>query len=1223
MNHTLGKLGRVSLLGSIVLLPAHLFAQDSDEPAFELSPFEVTSAGSIGYQARDTLAGTRLRTDLRDVANAVQVINQQFLQDTGATDSQSLLQYTTNTEVGGLAGNFSGVGDAASPDDNSARTNPQSNTRVRGLDSADNTRNFFLTEIPWNGYNVERVDIQRGANAVLFGIGSPAGIINADLIRAQYYNRGKIEFRYGSHGSVRANFDVNQQIIEDELAIRVAGVHDHTKYKQDPAYQKDRRLYLTARWDPSFLSNDWVSTTINVTGETGSIRANRPRILPPEDRITPWFNELGQMTVDPRIVNGSSFLEYERLGFPSSYGVTERIFTNSANVGQANPNYSPWINRFAPIFGPVAIFNDPNSAQHDPMISQVQGVEFATPRPAPAPPPAPSLPFTQWVGVTSYSDYGVRADLPGSSIGAIKNRSLTDRNIFDFYNNLLDGSTKYENDDFNAYNIAISQSFLQNMFGLEFVYDSQSVKRENIQTLAEDGYAIYVDMQEYLYYSDHGRDALLSPGIANPNVGRPFVAARGRNGNRQEIDSESFRVTAFTNLDFKEILDRDDALTRLIGRHVITGLYTQNQRRQDNFSWYHSEVGDDYLERRLVGGASFGSGERQVATLSYLGGDMRGLTPDQVSLSRINAPRVVQSGTTQLFDWTIADQDVPRNPVDLSRYVGYREAELPVLHSQSGDRLRLMNPSGTNMEKVVTSSKVLVWQGFLLNGIVVPTVSWREDTQTSARSGASPIASRAANNDGALIFTDPDWYVPSGPGDVGANRTWNRVKDDNVSWGVVVHAPEFVTRHLPYGLNLSVFYNDSSNFRPDASRVDLFGRPVPSPIGSTKDYGFTLSALNDRYVLKVNWYESEVQNANLAGAIENNYIVGFGEAWGYQFARMAQESIRQGEAGQDVSIAAWNTNYALVEEENPADPDGPPILVDYLPGRYLAYEPMPGQTFEEAYAEQQLAIDTLLANPPPQEFKDAWGFDFESWEAGPRDSFVSPTGLTGNLAVLSTNRSEGVEVEFSAQITPNWNLTFNVARTKAIRDDIADNYAVWVEDRFQLYQGPAGDVRMWNGSASNAVGETVRAKFTREFYGNYMQQRQLQGSVIPENRKYRFNVVTNYSFNEGALRGFNVGGAYRWQDRQVIAYPVLPDPITEWSYDINNPIMSPTESDFDFWVGYTRPINEKIDWRIQLNVRNAFSSNKLIPVSAQPDGSPGIFRIKEGMTWFVTNTFSF
>ncbi|MEO6002090.1 MAG: hypothetical protein ABIZ04_05995, partial [Opitutus sp.] len=84
---------------------------DDQDEAIVLSPFVVDATeDSGGYQAKSTLAGTRVRTDLKDIASSISVVTKQFLQDTGAKNSADLLVYTTNTEVGGLGGNFSSTG---------------------------------------------------------------------------------------------------------------------------------------------------------------------------------------------------------------------------------------------------------------------------------------------------------------------------------------------------------------------------------------------------------------------------------------------------------------------------------------------------------------------------------------------------------------------------------------------------------------------------------------------------------------------------------------------------------------------------------------------------------------------------------------------------------------------------------------------------------------------------------------------------------------------------------------------------------------------------------------------------------------------------------------------------------------------------------------------------------------------------------------------------------
>src|SRR5690606_15722605 len=101
----------------------------------------------------------------------------------------------------------------------------------------------------------------------------------------------------------------------------------------------------------------------------------------------------------------------------------------------------------------------------------------------------------------------------------------------------------------------------------------------------------------------------------------------------------------------------------------------------------------------------------------------------------------------------------------------------------------------------------------------------------------------------------------------------------------------------------------------------------------------------------------------------------------------------------------------------------------------------------------------------------------------------------------------------------------------------------------------------------------------------------------PEIRDWRFNLVTNYQFTDGPLGGFNLGGGYRWQDDVVIGYPLMTGTDGETTFDLDNPYRGPSEDNVDLWVGYGRALSDKVDWRIQLNVRNVFDGNSLIPIS--------------------------
>jgi len=104
------------------VVPNATFAQPPPAPAgrsygwaakeAKMEPFTVTAGEDKGYTATSTLAGTRVRTDLKDISSSISVVTDQFLKDTGATNNQALLTYSANTEVAGLNKNPSAGGNA-------------------------------------------------------------------------------------------------------------------------------------------------------------------------------------------------------------------------------------------------------------------------------------------------------------------------------------------------------------------------------------------------------------------------------------------------------------------------------------------------------------------------------------------------------------------------------------------------------------------------------------------------------------------------------------------------------------------------------------------------------------------------------------------------------------------------------------------------------------------------------------------------------------------------------------------------------------------------------------------------------------------------------------------------------------------------------------------------------------------------------------------------------
>lgn len=1162
---------------------------EAEEETIILSPFIVDAAEDVDtYRATATLAGTRIRTELKDVGSAISVVTSQFLQDTGATGNETLLQYTTNTEVGGLQGNFANTGGRSETTE--GRLRPHENTRVRGLTRADNTRDFFLTDIPWDSYNVGRVDLQRGPNSILFGLGSPAGIVNASLNPASFQDSNTIEARFGSYGSYRGSIDLNKVLLEDQLAVRLAGVNDKTFHRQEPAFSHSRRLYGALILDPQVLRKGSARTSIRVNFETGHITANRPRVTAPRDGLTPWFDPatsypggnqsfaaLNKRTFNAATLNDTS---PEVMAEDPNAGVGSRTINS-----EPNPRWSPYVNNGAggQIYDQVTTwFSDSgNSAQGGLFMPSQTSVGL---------PEGVSFPWYVYMGISPYLVAANYLELPGTSIGAVKNNTINDRRIFDSFNLLIDGPNKRELTDFNAFNAALSQTFFNNQLGVELAYDTQNYHDEVNQLLGGDP-LLSVDIM-----------ATLPDGRVNPNAGRAFVAGAPNSSNGRWTERSAFRVTGFGELDFNDVM-KDSKLGNALGRHVFTGLYMQQRRDVETRSWYNFAHQHGYIQN-VEGSID----SRRVNSIHYLSPNLASASLPDLNIGNIRSIQRPTSGTiaggNPIYAFITAPRPDAEPPYTRDDIIGWQPADITILNGLDGtDRNSLYGNASKFRDDV--ESEAFVWQAYLFDGILVPTFGRRRDVAESFNAG-----DEYTNPDQTVIINDPRWTLPTGPDDprLGTrNIKYSKETGYSTSWSVVLHTPDSIRDRLPTRAGISLFYNESSNFEAAGGRTDVFGNVIPSPTGETEDYGFVLSLLDDRLNLKVNWYKTSVTNASLDGGGVGNlnavYRVGLNENWGRAFANWAL-----------LGIEGFNRNFA---REDPSDPNSPLIDPEI---EVLRYQPAPGETVAQAYERQMTAINTLLANPPPANFAEHWQIQLDQdWAGGwgTHQGAVQPS----TLAVTGDTESEGVEFEVVAAPTRNWNIAINASKTRAQRFNMAESFATWVEERAEFFRGPGGQVQLWGPEWGQ---QTVGGIWLQEFYSSYQLYRLLEESDVPELRPWRFNAVTNYTFSEGILRNVNIGGAYRWQDKSVIGFALTTDPETgEEMYDISRPHTGPTEDALDLWVGYERRLTSEINWRIQLNVRNVFSEDDFIPIATQPDGSMAVGRIPEPTVWTITNTFRF
>jgi hypothetical protein len=1177
------------ILAQVAPNPAPTKDDTSDE-VIELSPFSVSASDEKeGYQVKDTLAGTRVRTELRDVASSISVVNKQFMNDTGVKKAEDLLVYTTNTEVGGLYGNYSGMGGGTTYDESSKLIRPSSNNRVRGLDAADGTRDYFMTEIPWDGYNVDRVDLQRGPNSILFGVGSPAGIVNASMNSAAFKTANSFEIRVDGHGSLRNAADFNYVALPNTLAIRVAVLDDNTNYRQKPAFNHDRRSYVAVRYDPKLFGHS-SHTTIKANFESGDVKANRPRMMPPVDALTPWFATtpvaksgvpaLNKLTLDPNTTW-------------NTVNNTNAIASMSGFLGRLhNANMASWYNAgsstptrvMTPIAGTLASINASG-------VVDGKGID--------------AIPFTHLWAVSGYSMFASHSKnaMPGGSY--YSNYSITDSSVFDFYSKLMDGENKQEWQDWKAGNISLSQSFLDNRAGFEMVYDTQAYNEGQSSIFGSGEYMITVDM-----------NTKLADGNANPNVGRPAIGSNGQYGNSStSISRDNLRLTTFVDIKASDFLEKG-VLTRMLGHHVITGLVSEEQKVTKTRSWVRYAVEEQFAKDtgQLT---ALDQGARQWEYLVYLGQSMvnkssaSGMNLSNLNMtiaptptttlryydSRWNAGTTVDPAAVFTYPDINADGSITQTTSTQSEnpanYKGWTTGTYKTLSADNGDIDKLTNRYAG--QKKVVNSQAFTWQGYMFDDVFVPVFGWRRDIIR----GKAAMADLDANKVVSSYKLAFDQATPT------------KTVGESKSWGGVLHTPKSIRNRLPGKTDISVFYNRSENFKADAARADIAGNIIDNPRANTKEYGVAVSTLEDKLTLKVTWYKTRMKNADLGYS-----KAGFGDNLYYAWA-----------------VPTWIATHALclLDASNNTDGGGWP------------WDNVAGVWNDDAhtsrnYARMKTIVKDVFTNfPASQAYLDEYGIPFnlakmhsnnESdwvaavpkanfWDLGLQPTYKEAFRSTGTGAVATVDTlSKGVEYELSAQPTKNLSISINASKTTASRTDISPTLVSWIDTWTKYLAGDAGLITMWGGNS-------FRDEWKNKILAPYSVLKMQQGSSAPEVSPWRANTVATYTFDHGFLKDVWVGGAYRWEDKQVLGYALTSGDPSTVTIDINKPFYGPTTDHVDMWIGYKRKLTSKIDWQIQLNLRNVFENKKLVPVTIQPNGEASVFRIQEGMAWQLTNTFKF
>ncbi|HUJ42579.1 MAG TPA: TonB-dependent receptor plug domain-containing protein [Opitutaceae bacterium] len=861
-------------------IPAKTASAGSEE-TIRLSPFEV-KAEANGYYSPNTMSGTRINANIQDLASSITVVSKTQMQDFALLDVNDIFLYVGNTEGTGTytAGTGVGVADRNGSVQDNVQVDPINSNRIRGIAPANFTLNNIQTmgRVPIDPIDIESIEISRGPNANVFGLGNPSGTVNLVPVAANLTRSfNQMTERADSYGGYRSTLDVNRVLWENKLAIRVSGVFQHDGYIRKPSGEN------TVKYNGYIKFRPFKGTTISASVNYYRLNGNRPNYLPPRDNISYWIRS-GMPTWDPTTqqvhLNGVTVGTFTSTTYngPDYFSATLLGGSHSQMFIDQN-GLSYWsapqaFNNTSALLAGTTVKGPTSGGQADRFL-QTTGTAGATGTAA-KPSAQPLFVTTPTISDKSVYDW--------SSINLSAPNRLMDRTI--------------------TSNVAIEQEFLntgphllvgQVAFMRE---DSQRYQRNLLGIANTEGQSgqLEVDINEKLL-----------DGTPNPYFLRPFIATDKPRTAWYPQKWDTYRAQLAYQLDLTE----QKGLLKWLGKQQLTGYdeykyqisrsYTYREAMVDPKPWLQPGLYRSYQAAPAGTPANVGLTN---GLLRYYVGDNQGTNVDYAPFEFVN------QGVYNFVWGRAATSTLPAVWNNEPTTLGLAAAD------KSG---------GTFNTKQIIKTVGAVLQSHLLADDLVVTLGTREDRVYSkfgnmTAAGTVPLAADGINFDYGFINS---WQA--------GDYAFNGGKTTNVQYVLRPFrdlsfiktlddkgGADHVFANVLHGLSLN--YNQASSFIAATPAQDLYLRSLPNPRGTDKSHGLSLDLFDGKVVVRVDHYDTlqkDIRNgdANTTAqrVIRTDLLL--------QGATPARFVLQNVAGGTTASFGPNNNQYGWIKATNPTFTD--------------------------------------------------------------------------------------------------------------------------------------------------------------------------------------------------------------------------------------------------------------------------------------------------------------
>jgi outer membrane receptor for ferric coprogen and ferric-rhodotorulic acid len=224
--------------------------------------------------------------------------------------------------------------------------------------------------------------------------------------------------------------------------------------------------------------------------------------------------------------------------------------------------------------------------------------------------------------------------------------------------------------------------------------------------------------------------------------------------------------------------------------------------------------------------------------------------------------------------------------------------------------------------------------------------------------------------------------------------------------------------------------------------------------------------------------------------------------------------------------------------------------------------------------------------------------------------------------VVSTT-SKGYEFSLTANPTDRWRITLNGSRRG---DNTTSARGVYINQYMAEYIPIIKAHPEWLPVVTaNNLTVAQRVAELEEILVNFNAIRNSPSANFAS--RWTLNLIQSYDFaRTGPLGGFSIGGSMNARGKAISGFAVDARNVL----DPTLPYYAPAYANFGAWVTYRRKLfRDRIDWRLQVNVRNVFDKNTIYPLVTVDtrDGrhtpDVAVYTLKEPRTFQFTSTFKF